>query len=135
MRSASGEHTLVVTPIAETPWLLTIDVPTRRLGESPGILLHKSWPLAALLLVSTLTLLRSLNLHLSRLNEELTTQLKTEQGAHLPPLMQEIGEQVGGLRGQPARLLRKTSVCCGYLKRTVTSWPCYVKAPRVWFRR
>lgn len=93
-RSASGEHTLVVTPIAETPWLLGIDVPTRRLGERPGILLHKPWPLAALLLVSTLTLLRSLNLHLSRLNEELPSQLKTEQCAHLPPLMQEIGEQV-----------------------------------------
>ncbi|HAV2149946.1 TPA: methyl-accepting chemotaxis protein [Enterobacter cloacae] len=93
-RSASGEHTLVVTPIAETPWLLAIDVPTRRLGERPGILLHKPWPLAALLLVSTLTLLRSLNLHLSRLNEELQSQLKTEQGAHLPPPMQEIGEQV-----------------------------------------
>ncbi|EPL2414982.1 methyl-accepting chemotaxis protein [Enterobacter cloacae] len=93
-RSASGEHTLVVTPIAETPWLLAIDVPTRRLGERPGILLHKPWPLAALLLVSTLTLLRSLNLHLSRLNEELPSQLKTEQGAHLPPPMQEIGEQV-----------------------------------------
>lgn len=93
-RSASGEHTLVVTPIAETPWLLAIDVPTRRLGERPGILLHKPWPLAALLLVSTLTLLRSVNLHLSRLNEELPSQLKTEQGAYLPPLMQEIGEQV-----------------------------------------
>lgn len=93
-RSASGEHTLVVTPIAETPWLLAIDVPTRRLGERPGILLHKPWPLAALLLVSMLTLLRSVNLHLSRLNEELPSQLKTEQGAHLPPLMQEIGEQV-----------------------------------------
>ncbi|MEA3723371.1 methyl-accepting chemotaxis protein [Enterobacter cloacae] len=93
-RSASGEHTLVVTPIAETPWLLAIDVPTRRLGERPGILLHKPWPLAALLLVSTLTILRSVNLHLSRLNEELPSQLKTEQGAHLPPLMQEIGEQV-----------------------------------------
>ncbi|HAS1237845.1 methyl-accepting chemotaxis protein [Enterobacter cloacae] len=93
-RSASGEHTLVVTPIAETPWLLAIDVPTRRLGERPGILLHKPWPLAALLLVSTLTLLRSVNLHLSRLNEELPSQLKTEQCAHLPPLMQEIGEQV-----------------------------------------
>ncbi|HFK6080069.1 TPA: methyl-accepting chemotaxis protein [Enterobacter cloacae] len=93
-RSASGEHTLVVTPIAETSWLLAIDVPTRRLGERPGILLHKPWPLAALLLVSTLTLLRSVNLHLSRLNEELPSQLKTEQGAHLPPLMQEIGEQV-----------------------------------------
>ncbi|HID3972154.1 methyl-accepting chemotaxis protein [Enterobacter cloacae] len=93
-RSASGEHTLVVTPIAETPWLLAIDVPTRRLGERPGILLHKPWPLAALLLVSTLTLLRSVNLHLSRLNEELPSQLKTEQGAHLPPLMQEIGEQM-----------------------------------------
>ncbi|MBA7850923.1 methyl-accepting chemotaxis protein [Enterobacter cloacae] len=93
-RSASGEHTLVVTPIAETSWLLAIDVPTRRLGERPGILLHKPWPLAALLLVSTLTLLRSVNLHLSRLNEELPSQLKTEQGAPLPPLMQEIGEQV-----------------------------------------
>ncbi|HHA1723957.1 TPA: methyl-accepting chemotaxis protein [Enterobacter cloacae] len=94
-RSASGEHTLVVTPVAETPWLVAIDVPTRRMGERPGILLHKPWPLAALLLVSTLTLLRSVNLHLSRLNEELPSQLKTEQGAHLPPLMQEIGEQVG----------------------------------------
>ncbi|MDU2376589.1 MAG: methyl-accepting chemotaxis protein [Enterobacter cloacae] len=93
-RSASGEHTLVVTPVAETPWLVAIDVPTRRMGERPGILLHKPWPLAALLLVSTLTLLRSVNLHLSRLNEELPSQLKTEQGAHLPPLMQEIGEQV-----------------------------------------
>lgn len=93
-RSASGEHSLVVTPIAETPWLLAIDVPTRRMGERPGILLHKPWPLAALLLVSTLTLLRSLNLHLSRLNEELPSQLKTELGAPLPPLMQEIGEQV-----------------------------------------
>ena len=93
-RSASGEHTLVVTPIAETPWVVAIDVPTRRMGERPGILLHKPWPLAALLLVSTLTLLRSLNLHLSLLNEELPSQLKTEQGAPLPPLMQEIGEQV-----------------------------------------
>ncbi|MBG0521618.1 methyl-accepting chemotaxis protein [Enterobacter cloacae] len=93
-RSASGEHTLVVTPVAETSWLVAIDVPTRRMGERPGILLHKPWPLAALLLVSTLTLLRSLNLHLSRLNEELPSQLKTEQGAPLPPLMQEIGEQV-----------------------------------------
>ncbi|MFH7799594.1 PDC sensor domain-containing protein [Enterobacter cloacae] len=93
-RSASGEHTLVVTPIAETAWVVAIDVPTRRMGERPGILLHKPWPLAALLLVSTLTLLRSLNLHLSRLNEELPSQLKTEQGAPLPPLMQEIGEQV-----------------------------------------
>ncbi|MDC7313206.1 methyl-accepting chemotaxis protein [Enterobacter ludwigii] len=93
-RSASGEHTLVVVPIADTPWQLAIDVPTRRMGERPGILLHKPWPLAALLLVSTLTLLRSLNLHLSRLNEELPTQLKSDQGAHLPPLMKDIGEQV-----------------------------------------
>ncbi|MEG6307024.1 methyl-accepting chemotaxis protein [Enterobacter ludwigii] len=93
-RSASGEHTLVVVPIADTPWLLAIDVPTRRMGERPGILLHKPWPLAALLLVSTLTLLRSLNLHLSRLNEELPAQLKSDQGAHLPPLMKDIGEQV-----------------------------------------
>ncbi|WP_262814770.1 methyl-accepting chemotaxis protein [Enterobacter bugandensis] len=77
--------------------LLAIDVPTRRLGKRPGILLHKPWPLAALLLVSTLALLRSLNLHLSRLNEELPSQLKTEQGAHLPPLMKGIGEQVGGI--------------------------------------
>lgn len=94
-RSASGEHTLVVQPVAETQWLIALDVPTRRMGERPGILLHKPWPLAALLLVSTLTLLRSLNLHLSRLNEELPSQLKTEQGAHLPPLMQDLGVQVG----------------------------------------
>ncbi|WP_336210033.1 methyl-accepting chemotaxis protein [Enterobacter sp. P82] len=94
-RSASGEHTLVVQPVAETQWLIALDVPTRRMGEHPGILLHKPWPLAALLLVSTLTLLRSLNLHLSRLNEELPSQLKTEQGAHLPPLMQDLGVQVG----------------------------------------
>lgn len=93
-RSASGEHTLVVLPIADTPWQLAIDVPTRRMGERPGILLHKPWPLAALLLVSTLTLLRSLNLHLSRLNQELPAQLKSDQGAHLPPLMKDIGEQV-----------------------------------------
>lgn len=93
-RSASGEHTLVVVPIADTPWQLAIDVPTRRMGERPGILLHKPWPLAALLLVSTLTLLGSLNLHLSRLNEELPAQLKSDQGAHLPPLMKDIGEQV-----------------------------------------
>ncbi|MFP2680812.1 PDC sensor domain-containing protein [Enterobacter ludwigii] len=93
-RSASGEHTLVVVPIADTPWQLAIDVPTRRMGERPVILLHKPWPLAALLLVSTLTLLRSLNLHLSRLNEELPAQLKSDQGAHLPPLMKDIGEQV-----------------------------------------
>lgn len=93
-RSASGEHTLVVLPIADTPWQLAIDVPTRRMGERPGILLHKPWPLAALLLVSTLTLLRSLNLHLSRLNEELPAQLKSDQGAPLPPLMKDIGEQV-----------------------------------------
>ena len=93
-RSASGEHTLVVVPIADTPWQLAIDVPTRRMGERPGILLHKPWPLAALLLVSTLTLLRSLNLHLSRLNEELPAQLKSDQGAQLPPLMKDIGEQV-----------------------------------------
>ncbi|ENN7014057.1 methyl-accepting chemotaxis protein [Enterobacter ludwigii] len=96
-RSASGEHTLVVMPIPDRPWLLAIDVPTRRMGERPGILLHKPWPLAALLLVSTLTLLRSLNQHLSRLNEELPSQLKTEQGAHLPPLMQEIGEQASAI--------------------------------------
>ena len=91
-RSASGEHTLMVMPIPDKPWLLALDVPARRMGERPGILLHKPWPLAALLLVSTLTLLRSLNQHLSRLNEELPSQLETEQGAHLPPLMQEIGE-------------------------------------------
>lgn len=96
-RSASGEHTLVVLPIAETPWLLAIDVPTRRLGDRPGILLHKPWPLAALLLVSTLTLLRSLNLHLSRLNEELPSQLKLDQGANLPPLMKDVGEQVSAI--------------------------------------
>lgn len=93
-RSASGEHTLVVMPIADTPWLLATDIPTRRMGERPGILLHKPWPLAALLLVSTLTLLRSLNLHLSRLNDELPSQLQSEQGAFLPPLMKEMGEQV-----------------------------------------
>lgn len=93
-RSASGEHTLVVQPVAETQWLIALDVPVRRMGEHPGILLHKPWPLAALLLVSTLTLLRSLNLHLSRLNEELPSQLKTEQGAHLPQLMQDLGVQV-----------------------------------------
>ncbi|EOZ4637369.1 methyl-accepting chemotaxis protein [Enterobacter cloacae] len=96
-RSASGEHTLVVQPLAEMPWLIALDVPTRRMGERPGILLHKPWPLAALLLVSTLTLLRSLNLHLSRLNEELPSQLQNEQGAHLPPLMQELGEQVSAV--------------------------------------
>ncbi|HFK5734224.1 TPA: methyl-accepting chemotaxis protein [Enterobacter sichuanensis] len=96
-RSASGEHTLMVVPLADTPWLLAIDVPTRRMGERPGILLHKPWPLAALLLVSTLTLLRSLNLHLSRLNEELPSQLQTGQGAHLPPLMYEVGEQVNAI--------------------------------------
>ncbi|EPT0357193.1 methyl-accepting chemotaxis protein [Enterobacter cloacae] len=92
-RSASGEHTLVVIPIADTPWQLAVDVPTRRLGERPGILLHKPWPLAALLLVSTLTLLRSLNLHLSRLNAELPEQLKTEHGMSLPPLMCEVDER------------------------------------------
>lgn len=96
-RSASGEHTLVVQPVAETQWLIALDVPVRRMGEHPGILLHKPWPLAALLLVSTLTLLRSLNLHLSRLNEELPSQLKTEQGAHLPQLMQDLGVQAGAI--------------------------------------
>lgn len=96
-RSASGEHTLVVQPLAEVSWLIALDVPTRRMGERPGILLHKPWPLAALLLVSTLTLLRSLNLHLSRLNEELPSQLKTEQGAHLPQLMQDLSVQVGAI--------------------------------------
>lgn len=96
-RSASGEHTLIVMPVAETPWLLAIDVPTRRMGERAGILLRKPWPLAALLLVSTLTLLRSLNLHLSRLNEELPSQLKSEHGEHLPPLMQEVGAQVNAI--------------------------------------
>lgn len=96
-RSASGEHTLVVQPVAETQWLIALDVPVRRMGEHPGILLHKPLPLAALLLVSTLTLLRSLNLHLSRLNEELPSQLKTEQGAHLPQLMQDLGVQAGAI--------------------------------------
>ncbi|MGS7189526.1 methyl-accepting chemotaxis protein [Enterobacter cloacae subsp. dissolvens] len=96
-RSASGEHTLVVQPVAETQWLIALDVPVRRMGEHPGILLHKPWPLAALLLVSTLTLLRSLNLHLSRLNEELPSQLKTEQGANLPQLMQDLGVQAGAI--------------------------------------
>lgn len=96
-RSASGEHTLVVQPVAETQWLIALDVPVRRMGEHPGILLHKPWPLAALLLVSTLTLLRSLNLHLSRLNEELPSQLKTEQGAHLPQLMQDLGVQASAI--------------------------------------
>ncbi|WP_449397317.1 hypothetical protein [Enterobacter ludwigii] len=80
-RSASGEHTLVVLPIADTPWQLAIDVPTRRMGERPGILLHKPWPLAALLLVSTLTLLRSLNLHLSRLNEAAPRTVKKRSGS------------------------------------------------------
>ncbi|MGF6101178.1 methyl-accepting chemotaxis protein [Enterobacter sp. A4] len=105
-RSASGEHTLMVVPLADTPWLLAIDVPTRRMGERPGILLHKPWPLAALLLVSTLTLLRSLNLHLSRLNEELPSQLQTGQGAHLPPLMHEMGEQVNAIARENERLLQ-----------------------------
>lgn len=99
-RSASGEHTLIVQPIVETPWMLAIDVPTRRLGERPDIPLHKPWPLAVMVLVSTLTLLRSLNLHLARMNDELPTLLRHEvtavrdQSAQLPPLMQEIGEQM-----------------------------------------
>jgi methyl-accepting chemotaxis protein len=81
-RSASGEHTLVVQPIAGTSWLLAIDMPTRHMAERPGILLHKPWPLAALLLVSSLTLLRSLNQHLSRLSEELPSQLEDDRGGH-----------------------------------------------------
>ncbi|MFG6656328.1 methyl-accepting chemotaxis protein [Scandinavium sp. M-37] len=98
-RTASGEHTLVVQPLHDTDWLLAIDIPTRHLGERPTVVLHKPWPLATLVLVSTLTLVRSLNQHLARLNEELPSQLKQEatalreQHAHLPPLVNDIGEQ------------------------------------------
>lgn len=106
-RSASGEHTLVVQAVADTPWLLAIDVPTRRLGERPGIHLHKPWPLAALLLVSTLTLLRSLNQHLSRLNEELPAQLKDERGAPLPPLMHLLDEQAALIAQAASRIAQE----------------------------
>ncbi|SNY67782.1 chemotaxis protein [Enterobacter sp. CC120223-11] len=99
-RSASGEHTLIVQPIPESSWLVAIDMPSRRLAESSGGILHKPWPVATLLLVSTLTLLRSLNQHLTRMNEELPTLLKSEveslreQGAQLPSLVKEMGEHI-----------------------------------------
>ncbi len=99
-RTASGEHTLIVQPIADRPWLLAIDIPTRHLGECAGGGLRHAWPLATLLLVSTLTLLRSLNQHLSRLHEELPALVHheeegiREQGSQLPPLLNEIGEQI-----------------------------------------
>ncbi|MFJ3457637.1 methyl-accepting chemotaxis protein [Scandinavium goeteborgense] len=98
-RTASGEHTLIVQPLPDTEWLLAIDIPTRHLGERPTRVLHKPWPLATLVLVSTLTLLRSLNQHIGRLNEELPSQLKSdvaavrEKHAHLPPLLGEMGQQ------------------------------------------
>ncbi|MGU3524240.1 methyl-accepting chemotaxis protein [Enterobacteriaceae bacterium C23F] len=99
-RSASGEHTLIVQPVPDTNWLMAIDIPSRRLGDRPGAILHKPWPLATLLLVSMLTLLRSLNQHLSRMNEELPSFLRSDaptlrdHGAQLPSLIQEMGEHV-----------------------------------------
>lgn len=102
-RTASGEHTLIVQPISDTPWLLAIDIPSRHLGDRVGTVLHRPWPLATLLLVSTLTLLRSLHQHTSRLHEELPSLLHhqdlaiRDQSAHLPVLLQEIAEQVGTL--------------------------------------
>lgn len=98
-RSASGEHTLIVQPVADTPWLLAIDIPSRHLASRPTVVLHKPWPLATLVLVSTLTLLRSLHQHIIRLNEELPSQLKSDvvavrdKHAHLPPLVNDMGEQ------------------------------------------
>jgi hypothetical protein len=115
-RTASGEHTLIVQPLHDTPWLLAVDVPTRHLGERPTQILHKPWPLATLVLVSTLTLLRSLNQHLARLNEELPSQLKSEvpavreKQAHLPPLMNEIGEQVRTIASAACLIAQKNEL-------------------------
>ena len=102
-RTASGEHTLIVQPVPDTTWLMAIDMPSRRLVDRPGAILHKPWPLATLLLVSTLTLLRSLNQHLAQMNEALPSLLKSdlpalrEQGAQLPPLMKEMGEHIAAI--------------------------------------
>lgn len=101
-RSASGEHTLVVQPVPDSAWLLALDVPTRRLNERITVLQHP-WPLAVLMLVSTLTLLRSLHQHQARLIEELPALLQSEsagvreQSAQLPPLLREMDEQMAAL--------------------------------------
>ncbi|MEW5558720.1 methyl-accepting chemotaxis protein [Enterobacter asburiae] len=115
-RTASGEHTLIVQPLHDTTWLLAVDIPTRHLGERPTLILHKPWPLATLVLVSTLTLLRSLNQHLARLNEELPSQLRSEvaavreKQAHLPPLMNEIGEQVRTIASAACMIAQKNEL-------------------------
>ncbi|TDN59436.1 methyl-accepting chemotaxis protein [Scandinavium goeteborgense] len=115
-RTASGEHTLIVQPLPETEWLLAIDIPTRHLGERPTVVLHKPWPLATLVLVSTLTLLRSLNQHIGRLNEELPSQLKNdvaavrEKHAHLPPLIGEMGLQANVIAGAAIVIAQKNEL-------------------------
>jgi hypothetical protein len=112
-RTASGEHTLIVQPVPNTNWLVAIDLPSRRLSDHSGGILHKPWPLATLLLVSTLTLLRSLNQHLSRMNEELPSLLKSdvlglrEQGAQLPPLIQEMGEHIAVIARAATEIAQK----------------------------
>lgn len=112
-RSASGEHTLLVQPIPDTSWLLAIDIPSRHLNDRAGAVLHRPWPLATLLLVSTLTLLRSLHQHTSRLNEELPALLHhndpaiRDQYAHLPALLHEMGEQVSALANAAGIIAQK----------------------------
>ncbi|WP_343552942.1 methyl-accepting chemotaxis protein [Pantoea sp.] len=112
-RTASGEHTLIAQPIAGTSWLLAIDIPSRHLGDRVGAVLHRPWPLATLLLVSTLTLLRSLHQHTSRLHEELPGLLHhqdatiREQIAHLPALVQEIATRVSELANAATCIAQK----------------------------
>lgn len=112
-RTASGEHTLIVQPISGTSWLLAMDIPSRHLGDRVMTLLHRPWPLATLLLVSTLTLLRSLHQHTSRLHEELPGLLHhqdtviRDQSAHLPALLQDIAEQVGELASAASIIAQK----------------------------
>lgn len=112
-RTASGEHTLIVQSITDTPWLLAIDIPTRQLGDRTRVILHHPWPLATLLLVSTLTLIRSLNQHLSRLHEELPSLLHHEEAAvrdlsaHLPALLKEIGERVSTIASAASQVAQE----------------------------
>lgn len=115
-RTASGEHTLIVQPMVEMPWLLAIDIPSRHLGERPLGGLHHPWPLATLVLVSTLTLVRSLNQHLSRLQQELPALMKSEspalreQHAQLLPLMDEMGEQVQAIASAATVVAQKNEM-------------------------
>lgn len=99
-RTASGEHTLIVQTVSDTVWQLAIDVPSRYLGDRASGVLHQNWPIATLILISTLTLMRGLNHHLSRLHEELPALLGNDESVirehfvQLPAMLSEISTEV-----------------------------------------